>query len=162
MRGSAGGGEIALPVADRSAAIVLPLSATGGGRTPRSGNLTNASHLFARLRCPKFAFLALARRISTAAPAFASLYLAQRALGNATRRATLVGLIIQKESVRTHSQQKRTGTPNGVPVLFGCGGRIRTSDLRVMSPTSYPCSTPRYLPCFSRLSYGITILRFCQ
>src|SRR5205823_13178922 len=25
----------------------------------------------------------------------------------------------------------------------GCGGRIRTSDLRVMSPTSCRCSTPR-------------------
>ena len=24
----------------------------------------------------------------------------------------------------------------------GCGGRIRTDDLRVMSPTSYHCSTP--------------------
>ena len=26
---------------------------------------------------------------------------------------------------------------------FGCGGRIWTCDLRVMSPTSYHCSTPR-------------------
>ena len=26
----------------------------------------------------------------------------------------------------------------------GCGSWIRTNDLRVMSPTSYPCSTPRY------------------
>ena len=26
---------------------------------------------------------------------------------------------------------------------FGCGGRIWTNDLRVMSPTSYHCSTPR-------------------
>ncbi len=25
----------------------------------------------------------------------------------------------------------------------GSGGRIRTGDLRVMSPTSYHCSTPR-------------------
>ena len=29
--------------------------------------------------------------------------------------------------------------------LNGCGSWIRTNDLRVMSPTSYPCSTPRYL-----------------
>ncbi|GHV00816.1 recombinase RecD [Clostridia bacterium] len=28
-------------------------------------------------------------------------------------------------------------------VNFGCGGRTRTSSLRVMSPTSYRCSTPR-------------------
>src|SRR5262245_30408430 len=27
--------------------------------------------------------------------------------------------------------------------VCGCGGRIRTADLRVMSPTSYHCSTPR-------------------
>ena|SRR5690606_10972957 len=27
----------------------------------------------------------------------------------------------------------------------GCGGRIRTDNLRVMSPTSYRCSTPRRL-----------------
>src|SRR6187401_24132 len=29
--------------------------------------------------------------------------------------------------------------------MRGCGGRIRTADLRVMSPTSYHCSTPRPL-----------------
>ena len=28
---------------------------------------------------------------------------------------------------------------------FGSGGRIRTDDLRVMSPTSYHCSTPHSL-----------------
>ena len=35
--------------------------------------------------------------------------------------------------------------PLWVPFLhleFGCGGRIRTDDLRVMSPTSCRCSTP--------------------
>jgi hypothetical protein len=30
-----------------------------------------------------------------------------------------------------------------VKAVFGCGERIRTSDLRVMSPTSCRCSTPR-------------------
>ena len=30
--------------------------------------------------------------------------------------------------------------------MFGGGGRTRTYDLRVMSPMSYHCSTPR---CFS-------------
>ncbi len=34
--------------------------------------------------------------------------------------------------------------PTGVSFFVGCGRKIRTSDLRVMSPTSYPCSTPRY------------------
>ena len=28
--------------------------------------------------------------------------------------------------------------------LIGCGGRTWTNDLRVMSPVSYHCSTPRY------------------
>ncbi len=28
--------------------------------------------------------------------------------------------------------------------LFGSGGRTRTCDLRVMSPTSYHCSTPLF------------------
>src|SRR5579884_3132332 len=32
----------------------------------------------------------------------------------------------------------------GSPALRGSGGRIRTGDLRVMSPTSYHCSTPRW------------------
>jgi hypothetical protein len=29
--------------------------------------------------------------------------------------------------------------------FVGGGGRTRTYDLRVMSPTSYHCSTPRYI-----------------
>jgi hypothetical protein len=34
------------------------------------------------------------------------------------------------------------------PGLFLCsGGRIRTSDLWVMSPTSYHCSTPQFYGC---------------
>jgi hypothetical protein len=35
----------------------------------------------------------------------------------------------------------------------GCGGRIRTDDLRVMSPTSCRCSTPRLevYPPFQRV-----------
>jgi hypothetical protein len=40
--------------------------------------------------------------------------------------------------------KKFAPTPYGVEANYGCGGKIRTSDLRVMSPTSYPCSTPRY------------------
>ena len=30
-----------------------------------------------------------------------------------------------------------------IPLAFGSGSWIRTSDLRVMSPTSYHCSIPR-------------------
>ena len=40
--------------------------------------------------------------------------------------------------------------------LTGCGSRIRTNDLRVMSPTSYPCSTPRYLVYSRECLYIIT------
>ena len=32
-----------------------------------------------------------------------------------------------------------------IALLFGSGGRTRTCDLRVMSPTSYHCSTPQCL-----------------
>jgi hypothetical protein len=40
-----------------------------------------------------------------------------------------------------------SGDPGRCGVLcgFGSGGGIRTPDLRVMSPTSYHCSTPRYV-----------------
>ena len=31
------------------------------------------------------------------------------------------------------------------PLFFSSGGWIRTNDLRVMSPTSYLCSTPQSL-----------------
>ena len=41
-------------------------------------------------------------------------------------------------------------------LLTGCGSRIRTNDLRVMSPTSYPCSTPRYLVYSLECLYIIT------
>ncbi len=37
----------------------------------------------------------------------------------------------------------------------GCGGRIRTPDLRVMSPTSCPCSTPRSFFFVTKLVYHI-------
>ena len=35
--------------------------------------------------------------------------------------------------------------PHYAHLIIGCGGRIRTYDLWVMSPTSYHCSTPRYV-----------------
>ena len=42
------------------------------------------------------------------------------------------------------------------PFHFGCGDRDRTCDLRVMSPTSCLCSTPRYISrsLFDRLGAG--------
>ena len=55
-----------------------------------------------------------------------------------------------------NSQRQKEKTHQTVCLSFcGCGRKIRTSDLRVMSPTSYPCSTPRYLCAFQR-SYSIT------
>ena len=45
---------------------------------------------------------------------------------------TLVGNIKKQVAIAT------------CPSKFGSGGWIRTNDLRVMSPTSYLCSTPHY------------------
>ena len=39
--------------------------------------------------------------------------------------------------------EKQEGRPNGRPGRLGSGGRIRTCDLRVMSPTSYRTAPPR-------------------
>ncbi len=39
---------------------------------------------------------------------------------------------------------KKQKTLNFLRVFDCCEGRVRTSDLRVMSPTSYRCSTSRF------------------
>ena len=44
----------------------------------------------------------------------------------------------------------------------GCGGRIRTNDLRVMSPTSYQLLYPAICALFSKLVQSITRRRICQ
>ena len=45
------------------------------------------------------------------------------------------------------------------PMAKGSGGRIRTCDLWVMSPTSYLCSTPhRFLMCYSQTRFVPPIL----
>jgi hypothetical protein len=43
----------------------------------------------------------------------------------------------------SRSLMQGTGRPSSVVASICCGGRIRTDDLRVMSPTSCRCSTPR-------------------
>ena len=48
----------------------------------------------------------------------------------------------------------------GLQMLINSGGRIRTSDLRVMSPTSYQAALPRDL-CSVILALG-TIASRCQ
>ena len=50
--------------------------------------------------------------------------------------------------------------PAGAPheLVIGCGAWIRTKDLRVMSPTSCRCSTPRfglYLALFGPAGQGL-------
>src|SRR5210317_1483720 len=53
---------------------------------------------------------------------------------------------------------------------FGCGGKIRTCDLRVMSPTSYQTAPPRIKLSFRRefnsqigeISQGISLGRFAR
>ncbi len=39
------------------------------------------------------------------------------------------------------------------PTILGSGGRTRTCDLRVMSPTSCHCSTPRYCESICMIRY---------
>jgi hypothetical protein len=39
--------------------------------------------------------------------------------------------------------------PNGLWFSLSSGGWIRTNDLRVMSPSSYLCSTPQYTQDFT-------------
>src|SRR4030067_789374 len=46
---------------------------------------------------------------------------------------------------RAYNEETPAGGPGFEGRRTGCGGRIRTSDLRVMSPTSCRCSTPRRL-----------------
>jgi len=53
-------------------------------------------------------------------------------------------------NIGTLSEQKKSPylqslVKYGVPTSKCCGGRTRTDDLWVMSPTSYHCSTPRYI-----------------
>jgi hypothetical protein len=48
---------------------------------------------------------------------------------------------------------KKTQTKKSGFFLFCCGGRTRTCDLWVMSPTSYRCSTPRCEGAKVRLNF---------
>ncbi len=154
------------------------------------GFLTNASRLLARLRCPKRALLALARRISTAALAFASLFPPLKkdfvrenrlcrfsgtrctkskkqkhkpcpALGNATQRATLVGLITQVDA-QFSLITIRKGHPRGCPFLMVAGAGLEPHDLRVMSPTSYQLLHPAIYPVRFRLLQYTHFRSECQ
>ena len=48
---------------------------------------------------------------------------------------------VQKKGLRHAAKPCQAATSS--PSNQSCGGRIRTADLRVMSPTSCHCSTPR-------------------
>ena len=75
-----------------------------------------------------------------------------------TQRATLVVLITRKiANLNIYSKiRNEKRHPLGCLFVSGCGDRDRTCDLRVMSPTSCLCSTPRYLSrsLFDRLGAG--------
>ena len=64
--------------------------------------------------------------------------------GAAVRRLRVAGGGMARRAASLTKEEPR---PVGAWVLgcirIGCGGRIRTADLRVMSPTSCRCSTPR-------------------
>ena len=98
------------------------VAGVGLEKVRRYGTLTNASRLLARLRCPKCADLALARRISTAALAYRSLYRPPDALANATQRATLVGLITRSRAGNSPRNKEKTQPADADCVFYGCGG----------------------------------------
>jgi hypothetical protein len=52
-------------------------------------------------------------------------------------------------------------TAYGAPCIgIGSGGRIRTIDLRIMSPASFHCSTPRHTVSIAAPSILVIILAF--
>jgi hypothetical protein len=58
-------------------------------------------------------------------------------------------IVRPNSKMRTKWEQKKSPylqslVRYGVSMFFCCGGRTRTYDLWVMSPTSYHCSTPRF------------------
>ena len=57
-----------------------------------------------------------------------------------TNKGHALASLFRRKSV--HRSRSKSTTPHGHGDI-GCGGRIRTDDLRVMSPTSFHCSTPR-------------------
>jgi hypothetical protein len=110
------------PVSPRSAAFRVPGDRTSGGIPPLgiSGPLSVASR-------PKRA----SRRCSSVGPVVRRSNRGRR--GGARCRHAVAG------KSRTPGGRTRGSGVCGL----GCGGRIRTADLRVMSPTSCRCSTPR-------------------
>jgi hypothetical protein len=58
---------------------------------------------------------------------------------------------MRRSSLRPEKNEPRAVGPGVLVEAIGCGGRIRTADLRVMSPTSCRCSTPRL-----RMVWGVS------
>ena len=75
-------------------------------------SLTNAAHLLAHLRCPKFSAKGRASlKIQTAAPKQPALLPLPAALGCFVPRATLVGLIIEDLEIKPCLYNKKSLTP---------------------------------------------------
>ena len=53
------------------------------------------------------------------------------------------GLVDTVLTSAPHEEKVRSSMSLGPLIFFGSGGRIRTDDLRVMSPTSYQTAPPR-------------------
>ena len=66
-----------------------------------------------------------------------------------------MGLLVDLFVVFVGDLGMKKGLSNDSPEI-GCGSWIWTNDLRVMSPTSYPCSTPRYFVHSPECVYIIT------
>ena len=54
---------------------------------------------------------------------------------------------LRKKQLQIATGQRESPETVEISGLFGCGERTRTSDLRVMSPTSYQLLYPAMLSC---------------
>ncbi len=77
--------------------------------------------------------------------------------GRGRAGASLYRKIASEASVRNRGCLKRRKTASAV-FQVGCGGRIRTGDLRVMGPTSDRCSSPRYAHYTCKNHFGQFII----
>ena len=69
----------------------------------------------------------------------------QKLSENIVHTRTALPLVCLYHNIEEGKTQETKKAPHlSVKCFAGCGGWIWTNDLRVMSPTSFPCSTPRY------------------
>ena len=124
----------------------------GEGFEPTTSGLS----LRARLRCPKTrSGLRFSSGFSTAVHRRpCSFCHRQRAVSDPNELRSPVHNAKIMSQIIPQNAEKRTH-PTGESFFSGCGGRIRTNDLRVMSPTSYQLLYPA-IYCSIESLYRIT------